>query len=414
MNTIKIYSNDMITKASYGILDRYTDVFNILKDLLEKSTSPFIVSSKLFNFDPYFGKIKELNIVLQSNKQLKIKDNTYLEYEYVQVEVKEIETIQDIQMHILHDKIDNIIKVNNNSSPLNYIVSTNARDENNILEWIIYHLLIGFDRVVIIDHRSVVPIKQLIEPYHWKHKVEVIRNEMEGPVKMHFLNKIIIPYMMKYCRKYFIHLDADEYIYIKDNLTIDKLLVNYNNCNILSINWLMFGNNNVVKNEHKNKCAIPTFTKSDKSIHNHFKCFIRVDKNIHFSYVNPHHVLLQNMPSTYTNIDHTKSQFTGDPIKHFEESCPSKCLNEIPCYIAHYVVQSQEDYFHRKINRNRDDIEAKRENDLEVFSHHNDINNTDLVYYSDTINYMLENINDSDSDFDAEIEEASESELEGL
>ena len=28
--------------------------------------------------------------------------------------------------------------------------------------------------------------------------------------------------------------------------------------------------------------------------------------------------------------------------------------------------------------------------------------------------YMLENINDSDSDFDAEIEEASESELEGL
>ena len=59
MNSIKIYSNDMIIKASYGILDRYTDVFNILKDLLEKSTSPFIVSSKLFNFDPYFGKIKE-------------------------------------------------------------------------------------------------------------------------------------------------------------------------------------------------------------------------------------------------------------------------------------------------------------------------------------------------------------------
>ena len=28
--------------------------------------------------------------------------------------------------------------------------------------------------------------------------------------------------------------------------------------------------------------------------------------------------------------------------------------------------------------------------------------------------YMLENINDSDSDFDAEIDEASESELEGL
>ena len=31
-----------------------------------------------------------------------------------------------------------------NSESYNYILSTNVKDENNILEWIIYHLLIGF------------------------------------------------------------------------------------------------------------------------------------------------------------------------------------------------------------------------------------------------------------------------------
>ena len=322
MNSIKIYSNDMIVKASYGILDRYTDVFSVLKDLLEKSKSPLLITNNLFNFDPYFGKIKELNIVLQSNKQIKIKDNSYLEYVFVPIDI--IEIIPQVSNHILYDKIDNIIKVNNNTTPLNYIVSTNARDEYNILEWIVYHLLIGFDRVVIIDHRSIVPIKQLIEPYHWKHKVDVIRNEMEGPVKMHFLNKIIIPYMMKYCRKYFIHLDADEYIYIKDNITVDKMLINYNNCNILSLNWLMFGNNNVVKNEHPHKCLIPTYTKSDSNVHSHFKCFIRIDKNIQFSYINPHHVLLKNIPSVYMNVVNKNVQFTGDVNKNFEDICPTQ------------------------------------------------------------------------------------------
>ena len=38
------------------------------------------------------------------------------------------------------------------------ILFTNARDEPNIAEWIAHHLLLGFDKIVVFDHLSKIPI----------------------------------------------------------------------------------------------------------------------------------------------------------------------------------------------------------------------------------------------------------------
>ena len=391
MNYIKIYSNDEIISASYGILDKYKDVSDFIKNIFIKNVNyPILLSSKLFNFDPYFGKMKELIIICKS-KQLVIKDNSYIEYKIIQ-SVEEIIPVPNIiitpnilKNNIMHERITNIL---NPIKITNYIISTNARDENNIIEWIIYHLLIGFDKVVIIDHKSIKSIKQLIEPYKWKHRVEIIKSELDGCVKMHFLNKIIIPYMIKNCKKYFIHLDADEYIYIKDT-TIDKMLSNYN-CNILALNWLMFGSNNKDTNDNKYKCVIPTFTKSDTNIHNHFKCFIKINKSIEFTFINPHHILFKKQSSVYTNVLNKSIQFTGNSIKHFEDMKPCTELNKLPCYINHYIVQSKEDYINRKINRPRDDTNTTRDYELEILSHYNSIINNNLINYVDTIYHMID------------------------
>ena len=62
---------------------------------------------------------------------------------------------------------------NNNLQPLlitnsrrndttSVILFTNARDEPNIAEWVAHHLLLGFDKVIIFDHLSKVPIKTTI------------------------------------------------------------------------------------------------------------------------------------------------------------------------------------------------------------------------------------------------------------
>jgi len=398
-NKVIIYSNDMIYKASYGILDRYIDVTKILQNSLQNNNDTITINSIIFNYNPYFGKIKELNIILKSNKKIKVIDNTILEYNIVYEEIIEIIKPSDITMkidnsitvikkHIHTNLIENITKSTNT---YDYIISTNVRDENNILEWIVYHLLIGFNRVVIIDHKSIIPIKMLIEPYEWKNKVEVIRTEMDGAVKMIFLNTIIIPYMKKNCKKYFIHLDGDEYIYIKNNKSIIELLNQYDNCNILTLNWLMFGSNMIEKNEHINKCILPIYTKSDKCVHNHFKSLIKINKINNFNYIQPHHILYKNVPTIYTNVMKHTEQYNGDTISHFNQLYPHADKDDLPCYIAHYYIQSKEEYLHRKINRNRDDIMAKRENDMSLLTHHNEIENNDLLYYDDTIQHILNN-----------------------
>ena len=42
------------------------------------------------------------------------------------------------------------------------IIFTNARDENNILEWTIHHKNLGFNHVYIFDHISIVPITEVL------------------------------------------------------------------------------------------------------------------------------------------------------------------------------------------------------------------------------------------------------------
>ena len=62
--------------------------------------------------------------------------------------------------------------------------------------------------------------------------------------------------MKKNCSKYFIHLDGDEYINLNDNYYIKNLLNDFNNPNILCLNWVLFGSNNKIKNNNKYNCLI--------------------------------------------------------------------------------------------------------------------------------------------------------------
>ena len=39
----------------------------------------------------------------------------------------------------------------------------NARDEDNLKEWVTHHLLLGFNKIIIFDHKSIIPIKSLLK-----------------------------------------------------------------------------------------------------------------------------------------------------------------------------------------------------------------------------------------------------------
>lgn len=261
-----------------------------------------------------------------------------------------------------------------NSNLNSYILSTNVRDENNILEWIIYHLLIGFDRILIIDHMSKVPVSSVIEKYSFKNRVDIITSNKTGPVKLYFLNEIVIPYMKQNCKKYFIHLDGDEYINLNDNYDNIKDLLDSFPYDILTLNWITFGSNHKEKNDNKYKCLLPTYTRCGTNINFFYKCFVKMTPNLD-KFVNPHHII--NKGNTkYTNIKEQQFTTIENTMSNYNSMKPHyESFKDIPAFINHYSIQSKEDYNKRKVKRPRDDIFVARE-----FRKKDYMNNNDIVY----------------------------------
>lgn len=372
---INLYNTEIIL-AKYGTVDKNIDVTNKVK-----TTNEFIVSNDFFGIDPCFGVVKKLFITLKNNKKYIIWENE-----------KCIFINNKNYTLAIENKVKQVIQNNK----YNYILSTNVRDEKNILEFILYHLMIGFDRIYIIDHLSKIPIDIEIKklPDEYKNKVEVYRFTKEGSHKMYFLNKIIIPYMEQNCSKYFIHLDGDEYINLNNKFNnIDELMKHYNYPDILCLNWLLFGSNNKDINDNKYNCLIPTYTKCLETIENHFKIIVSNKLN-DIRYINPHMIYYNNNNSIYyTDISNNKHLLVNSKKESifnlFKLTYINKNIKEINSFINHYTIQSKEDYMKRKVHRNRDDINNNRKFDDNILQMYNDIEYNNLIPYYNKIKQIL-------------------------
>ena len=85
------------------------------------------------------------------------------------------------------------MNLNKYKPPINYgptkrvALFTNARDEKNIKEWASHHLLIGFDKIIIFDHKSILPLKDVFN--NFDNRVTVIdAKHYETNVKLTLMN----------------------------------------------------------------------------------------------------------------------------------------------------------------------------------------------------------------------------------
>tara|TARA_Y100000590_G_scaffold143050_1_gene164211 strand:- start:19553 stop:21448 length:1896 start_codon:yes stop_codon:yes gene_type:complete len=390
-------SKNPIINAFYGTLIKKMNVMNIILKNIDKK---ICLNNKLFKKDPCPGKLKKIFITLKNNNKYEFYENSIIiiSQKEIKLIIDSTNNIKSIQKNTVVQKIiNNVTKkkiITNNK--FNYILSTNVRDENNILEFLIYHIMIGFDKILVIDHLSIEKVIDKIQilPLEYKEKIEIIRFEKEGPHKIYFLNNIVIPYMKINCNKYFIHLDGDEYINLNNNFNnINELMNSFNNPNILLLNWILFGSNNKKNNDNKYKCLIPTYTKCDNKVNKHFKILINVnilDKNTLF--INPHIIISHKTDLIYTNVNNHKLNVNNKSARN--NICykfdMSNDISNLKCYINHYFVQSEEDYLLRKINRIRDDINNTRKMTDTIFQKFNNIENNNLLYYYKIIENILE------------------------
>ena len=257
------------------------------------------------------------------------------------------------------------------------ILFTNARDESDIKQWVAHHLLIGFNLIYIFDHKSKNPIQK--ELHNFSPRVMVERCELDIPPKMPLMNKAAkIANLLR--ADWFIYLDADEFLILKNNIGVKHLLNQFRYADSVAINWLMFGTNNHITTP--NGLILDNYTKSDDELNQHVKTFVRPSNVVNAE--NPHYYTMKN-PNKMYGVSGRRmiSPFCFNPF--------DKSIQSANAYIAHYIYQSEEVYKKRKINLPSDDNGSFRNVDMDIHKKHNNMSNlVPSLKYSENIKRFLE------------------------
>jgi hypothetical protein len=213
-----------------------------------------------------------------------------------------------------------------------------AKDEDHYLEeWILYHLKLGFDDIIIYqnDYRSNISHPNLKKYIFDGSAVQIHAHN-------HFLNSNANNY------DWVAFFDVDEYLVLKKHKNIKDFVKEYINFNAIAINWVLFGDNGIEK-INNNYSLIKRFTKRENKINIHVKTILKCNSNSIMYIHNP----LCNWIDTNKNIG-------NGPFNH-NGSIEIAQLN-------HYFCKTREE-FEIKINKGRSDINEKRE--MSHFEIHN-------------------------------------------
>lgn len=212
------------------------------------------------------------------------------------------------------------------------VLFTNARDELNIKEWYIHHLLLGFDCVYIFDHLSTNPITVA------DSRVDVIRINKEGKIKDE-----LIDFAIKIARsikaKWMLYLDADEFLVLKQNNIQEFINSHPDNTSLIGIHWLMFGTSDFIT------------TPPGLLIENYTKCDLKLNKGVK-TLAKVNDILSKFTPHNYRidikNIRYINRIKNNNNLAFYETNLN---YQNVDAYIAHYIYQSEETFKLRKLNR---------------------------------------------------------------
>ena len=163
--------------------------------------------------------------------------------------------------------ITNSRRCDNNS----VILFTNARDEPNIAEWVAHHLLLGFDKIVVFDHLSKIPIKSNIGT-NFNGRLDIIRVEGNGNIKLNLMERAI-DIASNGNHSWMLYLDADEFLNLNKFTGVKQFLEVFKEADAIGINWLMFGTSG-----HKSQpkgLITENFVRSELRLDKHVKSFVR-------------------------------------------------------------------------------------------------------------------------------------------
>jgi hypothetical protein len=153
------------------------------------------------------------------------------------------------------------------------------RDESKYLkEWVEFHLLVGVDKFYLVNNNSIDNFDEVLSTYISSGVVVLsnITTEITNNTPGFHNEQIIVNEWIRKMNEivmssnddWVIHISTDEFLFPTEKNNIKDVLINYdNNVGEISVNWTLFGNNNVYLNE--NDLLIEKLTRSSQPDHIH-------------------------------------------------------------------------------------------------------------------------------------------------
>lgn len=218
-------------------------------------------------------------------------------------------------------------------------------EENDILEWICHHSLIGFEKIVILDNESTDRTAEIIKEASRYFPVEYVlwKDDAHRELSNH---KQIAAYM--YCLQHYrdsvewmAFLDVDEFLIPPPNENLKTLLNQMAPYQSFSINWLCFGSSNLETT--KNRLILEALTQRDLDtsfVNSHVKTFCR--PLFAQKVINPHYIEVKEKGVNLLGQPLQWSEILG-VVKHHT-------IYQGSWRLHHYITRSRE-HWQRRINR---------------------------------------------------------------
>lgn len=217
-----------------------------------------------------------------------------------------------------------------------------ARDEIDLVEWILFYKIIGVEHFYIYDNQSKVPIKNSFKKEIEDGIIDCINWPGNSNVQMSAYTNCV--YLAKNKTKWLLVVDADEFVVPKIKNTLPEILKEYEGPGIggLGINWQIFGSNGHLTKP--NGLIIENYTMAMTKEHiesRHIKTCLQVEHTV-CAAGDPHSYIYK---PGYACVSENYELIPGPFSKH---SSSKIGLN-------HYCLKSLEEYKINKLGRPRAD-----------------------------------------------------------
>ena len=152
-----------------------------------------------------------------------------------------------------------------------------------IVEFVTYHLLLGFDTIYIYDNEEIPIYHKILKDYLKYIKIiHLPGNNYHKGVQYIALDHFVKNYMYKDGLSHICHIDCDEFIALKKHKQIKDFIKEYikDDCAGIGMNWRFFGSNGL--EEYNERPILERFTKCAKEGNIHIKTLIDTSKFSHF------------------------------------------------------------------------------------------------------------------------------------